>query len=227
MPTPIQCPSTRGHESVEALIHGVTSTPDEIHLDATPPVVHDASTAEELTESAVVHGVAHVAANVVGESIATPAAVLFELLHGAASDFRAGREEGELYEYDKMRGALAFFEGRSEDPSVVRERDANPAFADGLRRGHAVWSNDSELCGRVLRAVDATVTEGYAAVVSGNDHGARFDRRYGSDLCFRHAVDYARGQRDSGGDRWPVIEARVAENCTLADAAIAQVPMRA
>lgn len=227
MPNPIQCPTNRPSESVEALIHVATESPTDVRLDATPPVVHDATMTEEMGETATVKTVEHLIDRALGGPFAGPFGLLYELGHGAAGEFRAGREERALYEYDKMRGALAYFEGRSADPAVLREAESNPAFANGLRKGREVEDQNTALCTRITNAVHTTVTEGYASVVSGNDRGSQFARRYESDLCFRHAVDYARGQRDSGGADWPNIQARVAADCRLADASIEQVPMRA
>lgn len=229
MTDPIRCSPSMRHESVDAVIHDAVDARADVRLDSTPPQVHRETLLQELTPTAVVKGAEFVAGRALGhagEAVAAPFGLGFELLHGAASDIRRGDEENQRYHYDMMRGVLAVFETRSGSPDVVRERASNPAFRDGCDRAERIIAQDAELTERLMNAVRTTEIEGYAAVVTGRDHGATFERRYRDDLCFKHAVDHARSHRDSGDARWGEIRERVGGACELARDAVAATPMR-
>jgi len=224
MTAPVCSSSTAPRESIDSLIHDATGARDDVRLDSTPPVVHGRNVQHEELES-VILGAAEVAAEHYGVALG-PFTTGYEMLSGMASDFRRGREENTLYHYDMMRGALAAFELRAGDREVVSTQATNPAYRDGFDRAQALMTRDGDFAMQIRSAVLATETEGYAAVVSGRDHGPKFERRYRDDLCFKHAVDHARGHRESDDARWGEIRGRVGAQCAVVQNAVCDTPRR-
>lgn len=142
------------------------------------------------------------------------AAVGLPLLAGAAgvamivhADEEIERR-GEVYASAKKLGALLVLEGRGRGPEVQRLRNELAARDDhdsltqlrGLQDGIEAAYNwlDAHPCeGRQLCAsVRVAMNEGQLAVARGNDHGAAFERRMGSDPAFRDGVEYMHRLRD-------------------------------
>lgn len=195
-------------------IIGDTQYPD-VRLDASPPATeeqpHDAlDTMCEIVEFSTPYVQLHElkGALTLGSRVQFPGATVpLELVCGAAESFRQGRVEGEQHTYDRLRGALAVLEGRDHSPSVIRESVRNRSFGDGMRaaRSHA---GEPEFVD-AQHIVELRRDEGYAAVVTGQDHGPSFETRYHDDLPFHHAVDDARRARSSGSEHWQDIQANV------------------
>ncbi len=194
---------------------GCQPPPIEDHLRDASGARPDATTAPRSTEADhtdhVVHGglegghaalftaeVFHVggAAGGAAATIAGP----FLALAGYGLLINHAYEEGDrrnLEHNDQMlRGALAAFEGRADDPAVVAERRQNPGYDQGIRMVERFARTHPREFQQVHRAVVASNRGGQLAVAQGHDEGPEFERRYDADPAFRHGVGYMRRLRD-------------------------------
>lgn len=107
-----------------------------------------------------------------------------------------GARRGVEYDSEMMRGCLAAFEGRADEPEVRAYMEASPAFANGVRDAERIALRDPALFACVRAAVVSANEAGADAVFEGTDGSAAATARYETDLAFRHGVDEARGLRE-------------------------------
>jgi hypothetical protein len=106
-----------------------------------------------------------------------------------------GEQRGIAYDSEMMRGALAVFEGRLDDPETRVEMQQNPAFRDGAGRAERLYYTDHERFLAIASGVRNVAAQGAESVYRGRDAGPAFEHRYEQELPFRHAVDEARALR--------------------------------
>jgi hypothetical protein len=120
---------------------------------------------------------------------------------GAWASWAMGPLEGERrgveYDSEMMRGCLAAFEGRTDEPEVRAFMAESPAFANGVRDAERIAMRDPDLFGCIRNAVVSANEAGANAVYEGTDSDPATTARYESDLAFRHGVDRARDLRTS------------------------------
>lgn len=123
-----------------------------------------------------------------------------------------GERRGREYDSEMMRGCLAAFEGRTDDPDVRAYMASSPAFANGVRDAERIAVRDPELFACVRAAVVSANEAGADAVYGGSDTSPEAAARYETDLAYRHGVDDARALRDADPD---LFESRRAERQAL------------
>ncbi len=134
-------------------------------------------------------------------------------------------QNGIAYDSEMMRGALAVFEGRLDDPETRIEMENNPAFRDGAARAERLFYSDHERFMSIATGVRNVGAQGADAVYAGRDSGPEFERRYEQELPFRHGVDTARGLREDDPARFEADRAQATQLRDGIDRARAGVPI--
>lgn len=132
---------------------------------------------------------------------------------------------GIAYDSEMMRGALAVFEGRLDDPETRIEMQNNPAFRDGAGRAERLFYSDQDRFMSIATGVRNVGAQGADAVYSGRDSGPEFERRYETELPFRHGVDVARGLREDDPARYEANRRQATQLREGIDRARAGVPI--
>lgn len=200
MPDPVCTPRP---VDVDRLMHEATGASDAAHLGVPVPgpdeTVEQLATAGEIT--------AHVGAEVVeglgvagvGGGVALVAAPASTLVGGVLMWLHA-YEEGErrslAHDTEKLRGALAAFEGRADSVEARGESARSEGYAEGIRRVTAFAMREPQRFQQIATAVRSVVREGEAAVATGRDRGAEHERRVAQDPAYAHGVVYARRLRE-------------------------------
>lgn len=116
---------------------------------------------------------------------------------GYAMSVEEGDRRNIEYDSEMMRGCLAAFEGRADEPEVRAYMAESEAFANGVRDAERVAVRDPELFACIRAAVVASNDAGTNAVYAGDDRSSECAERYEHDLAFRHGVDRARALREN------------------------------
>jgi hypothetical protein len=116
---------------------------------------------------------------------------------GYAMSVEEGDRRNIEYDSEMMRGCLAAFEGRADEPEVRAYMAESEAFANGVRDAERVAVRDPALFACIRAAVVSANDAGANAVYGGEDLSPECAERYERDLAFQHGVDAARAQRDA------------------------------
>jgi hypothetical protein len=190
LPTPDAAPDSAREGAVHRDEHG-----DPIHdLHEGAAALETVATGVEVAEPVLEHGGLLVAGELGPQAIVT--AVASQLL-AVWGTLREGEERGVDIDSAQMQGALAVLEGRLDDPDVQARAAVDEGFASGARAMQRLFHSDNEAFMCAAAQVRAIVREGERAVILGDDHGPEFERRYESDLAYRHGVERARERRES------------------------------
>jgi hypothetical protein len=189
-------------------------------------MVHGGVTALEAAGAGV--ELAEVAGVVGGASLALDGAALAAIVGSYAlwiGSIYEAEQNGIAYDSEMMRGALAVFEGRLDDPETRIEMENNPAFRDGAARAERLFYSDHERFMSIATGVRNVGAQGADAVYAGRDSGPEFERRYEQELPFRHGVDTARGLREDDPARFEAERRQATQLRDGIDRARAGVPI--
>lgn len=127
---------------------------------------------------------------ILGEAVAIPLAWI-----QFAGAFVEGEERNVANQGVVLEGTLAVLEGRRDDVETARRMQSDPAFAQGVRAADAYFQAHPHEFAAARAGVENVMAQGRLAVFQGRDSGPEFQRRYETELPFRHAVDDARHDR--------------------------------
>lgn len=192
------CPDTGSNPNIDAYLReatGARSTASASHhAEGHDPTEHMARLGLEATSATldVVGASAEGTAMGFGLEIGGLVTAVAGTWAGWAGGVLEAERRGVEYDSEMMRGCLAAFEGRTDEPEVRAFMAESPAFANGVRDAERIAVRDPALFACVRAAVVASNEAGASVVYEGRDHSPEVRARYESDLAFRHGVDRAR-----------------------------------
>ncbi len=209
--------------NVSQILHEVTHSREDVTL-ANPPPRHEESPVEHI-EDVVVHVTADSIADACAETAPTVATGVSSVLVPITLTFSAGVElvehadaeadrENRVYNYDRLRGALAALEGRADSVTSQREAARSRGYADGIRDVELFSLKHPNQLAPLAATVRRHSNAGQLAVVQGQDHGPCFEQQYHDDPAFTQGVDYMREMRRDDPVRY---EAHAADLRSMGD----------